>query len=540
MTENHAEQTNSLELCREAVQEEPPTDTPHPPLVERVVLRSGAGLLLLLVVCAALAYVGAYCYMAWFRVPYVFELEWLESGMAHQVQRVLDGKALYCAPSIEYIPFVYTPLYFYVCALVCSGSGVTFAAMRSVSFLASLSCFLMIFLHVRRETRSFFSGIVALGLYAATFRIAGAWFDTARVDSLFLFFLLAGVYLARFCPSRAGYASAGLLLALAYLTKQSALVVILPVCCGAVILDWRRSILLILTCAVVAGGSTLLFNHLSEGWYVSYLFGQPAAEAFVQKMWLGFWTKDLLAKMSIASSLALFGLFIQLGRKDVKHFLFYGGVAAGMVAVSWASRLHPGGYNNVLMPVYAWIAILTGLAIGAVFGHLRKEKARLLWAAQMGLCSMLLVQFASLLYDPRSQIPSDADYQAGQRLLELIGKTEGDVFIPYHNFLPALAAKPVFASKAGINGILDDRDTPRKARLLRELKEALREKRFGLVVLNTSRFLSSDLKRYYDHMPFPMPTGAFYPVTGMRTRPAHFYRPKRNAPAAQNRNKPRF
>ena len=61
-------------------------------------------------------------------------------------------------------------------------------------------------------------------LLAAIFRVGGAWFDVARVDTLFLFFLLAGGYAARVSSGWRGAAFAGLLMAFAFFTKQSALV----------------------------------------------------------------------------------------------------------------------------------------------------------------------------------------------------------------------------------------------------------------------------------------------------------------------------
>lgn len=57
----------------------------------------------------------------------------------------------------------------------------------------SLVVLTLIVFIVRRASGSTAAGVVATGLYAATYRVSGAWADTARVDSLLLALLLAAV-----------------------------------------------------------------------------------------------------------------------------------------------------------------------------------------------------------------------------------------------------------------------------------------------------------------------------------------------------------
>ena len=74
--------------------------------------------------------------LAALRVTYPFELEWQEGGMLDHVLRVLAGQPLYVEPSLEFIAFPYTPLYFHVSALACKVLGVGLPALRVVSILA--------------------------------------------------------------------------------------------------------------------------------------------------------------------------------------------------------------------------------------------------------------------------------------------------------------------------------------------------------------------------------------------------------------------
>jgi len=55
------------------------------------------------------------------------------------------------------------------------------------------------------------AGLLAAGMFAATFEVGGAWLDIGRVDSLFLFLLLAAVAAARRATTWQGGALVGLL-----------------------------------------------------------------------------------------------------------------------------------------------------------------------------------------------------------------------------------------------------------------------------------------------------------------------------------------
>ncbi len=142
-----------------------------------------------LVLCSVL-YILVYIFIAVQHIFYPYELEWMEGGMVDHVVRLLSRKQLYTEPSIEFIPFIYTPLFSYVGMIISKIFGVGFFSLRLISFLSSLGCFIIIFEFVRRETKSLFFAILSTGLFAATYRISGAWLDLARVDSLFLLFLL--------------------------------------------------------------------------------------------------------------------------------------------------------------------------------------------------------------------------------------------------------------------------------------------------------------------------------------------------------------
>jgi hypothetical protein len=102
----------------------------------------------------ALAHILTYVQVAVTRIPFPFTLEWMEGGSLVQVSRILSGELLYVRPSMDFIPQVYPPLFFYVAALASEFLGTSFAALRLVSFLSSLAILILIGLIVQRASRS--------------------------------------------------------------------------------------------------------------------------------------------------------------------------------------------------------------------------------------------------------------------------------------------------------------------------------------------------------------------------------------------------
>ena len=483
-----------------------------------------------IVFAGALAFICAYLYIAIQRIGYPFELEWLESNMAHEVQHVLGGHRLYEQPSINYMPFIYPPVYFYVCAGVCEVFGLeaAFPPMRAVSLAASLACFLYIYLLARRESGSRLGAFLAVGLFAATFRIGGAWFDLARVDSLMLFLLLASIYYARFGTSRLAHVFTGLLLVLAFQTKQYVLPLEVCILLGSFILHGRRALFAAFTAVAGVVLSIVLLDFLHNGWYSYYIFHQPTSYHIVHAQILGFWKNDIFHGFGLAATLAILSFMLLPTWRNWTTFFYYGGVTCGIMAITWAARLNFGGAQNVLMPAFAWIAFLCALCCVAVAEQIGQRRPARTAIIQIILCIVCLAQFKMLIYDVRAQIPSKEDRLAGETLLKRFRETKGEIFIPYHNFLPALAGRNIYVNRENIFGMLLDNTFPQRDAFLREIQDAITEKRFALIVLDRySEKMPIHFSDTYTAQPWQYAQkNAFYPVTGMRTRPQVFLVPK--------------
>lgn len=491
----------------------------------------------------SLYYLGVFIVIALLRMTYPFELEWMEGGMVDHVVRLVGGEQMYVEPTLSFVPYIYPPLYYYVSAGFSQLTGEGFFPLRLVSFLSALGSFALIHGYVRRETGHVRYGIMAAGLYAASFNLCGGWFDIGRIDSLFMCLLLGGIYAYRFFPSARGQVMAGVLFSLAFLTKQTALFVAVPLCLHCLISrrGWTRIIFPAVIGGLV-GSTTLVFDLWSDGWYHFYVFDLPKQHNLQKEMILGYWVHDLWRSMPLAF-LCIMGVGFAAIKNRKKDWFHSAMLVGGLIISSWLSRLHSGGWDNVLMPAFACLAIFFGLGIHQFHSCLRKRNQILIGQVFLLLC---VFQFASLHYDPAEHIPSQADEEAGWRVIQKIQSLPGDVFLPSHGYLLTMGGKPSMAQAQAVADIFRSHEKDLSKKLEMEIGLALRNQEFGalifdipwhyhdegkisawadeLFVVDGSPWFMDEVMKSYELAGelFPERT-VFWPVTGLKTRPQQIY-----------------
>jgi len=450
------------------------------------------------------------------------------------VQRVHTGHALYVQPSLHYVPWPYPPLYFWVSAGVAQATGVGFVALRLVSFAASLGTFAVIFAIVRSDARDRVAGLCAVGLFAATFRLTGAWLDIGRVDSLFLLLFLLAALVARRASSWRGGVAVGALVFLAFFTKQTALAAALPLLAWLLVRRPRVGASALGTSAVLVVGSTLVMNALSHGWYGYYVFGELGHQPLVSSAFIGFWVNDLWHPLGIALLVGVAGV---LGRwtsgrggklrPDLPGLDLV--VVLGLLGASWVGRVHSGGSDDVLIPAAAGVALLVGHACAAV----RRSPPRWRLLATALLAGPLVVQLVQLRYPLSAQIPTAADRRAGDQLVATLRRLPGQVVVLDHPWYAAIAGKGTSAQGEAINEVLRSSDDRGRTALVGDLPGAIASPEIGAVVLDSpedERGFADALGRAFVAAPAPLLSGrAFYPVTDLGLRPTELF-VRRTAP----------
>jgi hypothetical protein len=276
----------------------------------------------------------------------------------------------------------------------------------------------------------------------------------------------------------------------------------------------------------VAIGS-LALNLASDGWFAYYAFELPGQHSALWNKVGRFWSREVLGRLPVVTAAAVAFFVLDRGQRPDSRRLFYGCLAIATLGASMFSRVHSGGYLNVLMPAYAGLAILFGLGIASLSGGSPSTRRPWLHFAIFALC---LVQFGMLRYDVRAQIPSERDRLAGERIIEIIRGFEGEVLVPAHGYLPALAGKSRSAHRMAILDVLRGNDDARKETLEIEIREAILTQRFDAIILDAGDWFSEELASAYvlDEELFD-DLETFETRTGQRMRPQRVFLPRQAA-----------
>ena len=353
------------------------------------------------------ALVLAVCFV--WRIGFALELEWMEGGSLHQALRLQQGLPMYPAPSADFVPFLYTPLYPALLAALGGVFPLGYALGRAVSVLAVVAVGLGLWRLVGHEGKPRAHQAAAVGLWCAGYVFSFRWYDVARADSLFLALLLWGLLLLRSARGRPGRAAlAGLLVALAFWTKQTAAVFVLASGLAALLVAPRELLWYAGSIAVIDGGGVLLGQRLTDGqlWVYIYELHQSHAfnaERFTRKTWGMFlhaapFLALLLAGLAGARLRRLFRRTGTEGHVETvrsRGLAYWGALTAAALLVSALGYSTQWAEPNAFMP---------GVCLGAAFVAVALPVGR---GEAIALALVAAQLVFALLLEPRYQAVQD-------------------------------------------------------------------------------------------------------------------------------------
>lgn len=479
-----------------------------------VSMTTGDRVAIAIAISTGVAILAQYLYITAATIGHPFQLEWMEGGMLEVAARVRDGEPLYVAPSVDYVPYIYPPLYFTVVAALSPLLGLELWTARLVSFCATVGVAVLAFDHVRRVAGSRWLAACAPALFVATYELAGRWLHVARVDTLALYWLFASMWALRFGDRDRSAIAAGLLAGLAFATKQSALFALAPAMGIAALVDRRRSLIALGTFAAAAIVPTALFQTMSGGWYLYYLFELPGQHELV----LAHATTGLATRLAwLSPALLVVARALVLGRGSESALdLRDVGVILGLTATALISFVHSGAYQNVLLPMLLAIAIATPIAIARL--RLRPAIGALVVTVQLGV----------LTQPTAASLPEPGATASGERFLSWIGAREGELLLPDHGWLQRSVGKRSSGLGMAARDVLRAHPDDRGRTLLEaSLRAAFRERRFATLVLSDPVYLHDFFGAFY------RPAGeidlAPVPVTGAQLVPRYVLVPREKA-----------
>jgi len=416
------------------------------------------------------------------RVRYPYELEELEGYVFLNVLRVFHGQSAYPHPSLAFVPYMYPPGYYYVCAALGRVMGMTIQTLRSVSVLSTLGCFAVIYAMVWSEVRKHLPAIAAAGLYAGCYAECRGWFDLGRLDSFFVLLVL----LAMLTTRRAHPVVAALVWTLAFQTKQSILPAAIVMLCfdfGRRPQQVRRMLSGLAALVLGVGGSVLWLNHVTHGWYSYYVFTVPRANADLQlRTAVLFWPADMLRPLALALIVIVAGVFFTRPQWTSRATRFYL-AACSLVPLFWWIRTHSGSTVNALMPVYALVAVLFGIALARLLRVLPAMPQPLATVGVPLLLLAVLVQETAGIYNPGAFRPNQAMTTSMDAVVAQVRAIPGDAYVTQHPYYAYLAGKPAEADMVSLHDAMRP-EGPARDELRAQVQAAFATHRYAALIFD--------------------------------------------------------
>lgn len=490
---------------------------PTPPLSAHRVQDYLPRIMVAVFLIPVLAYLGC----AIMRLTCPFELEWMEGGSLQMMHRVLSGQPLYGPPTVEFVPYTYTPLYFYASALVSHIIGGEFLPLRTVSFISSLAAFIFLFLLVRRETGSVLGGAAATGLFAATYAVNGNWFDLARIDSLSVALLLGGIWLGLEGSKTRACVAGGILIALAFFTKQVAIIVAAPLFLAVLLRNGRRGLVFTISALIALVFGILLLDWYHDGWFLFYTLTSPRTR------WLHNLSWDALGKATVIEFLPIFIIPLGLAsptiwrvmtrphRKELSLIMVVGGL---FLAAAWG-RIESINFFNSSIPAHLGVSILFGLTVADFTTRSSSALKSLSLIGAFALQLAILVPFLGALVPQQKEISNFTDYSA------FLTSLPTPIYLPDHGYVPALGSANSFAHSIGIMDLMMGGSPQQVSEFRAQMEEALNARRFKTIVCDTHLYptwFKETLERNYEVNITNNPKGTWIPVLGFQAQPTIF------------------
>ncbi len=438
------------------------------------------GLIVLLVV--SLAASMAYLRLGLARVFYPYALDLVEEGMVMQAWRVAQGLPVFVPPNAEFVPQVYMPLFTWLGGHLLRLTGFAFWPLRLISFLSTVGTAVLLYVIGWRESGSKTAAFAGSALFLAGYRLAGGWYDLARVDALFAFLSLAGLVLLVYGVKKGTQRGTeetqsfteiwvvlgAVLLGLAFLTKQNGL--LLAAVAGFYLFTAesaegaeknkksafsafiRVPLLFVVPFVIVAAVPVFVLEWGSGGWFGYYVvtiaYASPLELArlrniFIWELGAGMGVLVGFTAVLAAQRLVSFfkGLTVAMLQSLIANnpWLVFGGTA---VFISVAGRTTVGGNLNNMMIGYAFLCLAPALSFPRRReSTLNKKMDTRLRGYDIGRdlawLVAILAQFGLVTFPLNGGLPQDywptADMRAaGDALLARVEAEPGEVWLLLH------------------------------------------------------------------------------------------------------------
>lgn len=372
------------------------------------------------------------------RVGYPHDLEWMTGSVLDHVERVRNGEPVYTAPTARWIPFLYPPLFYWLGSALGGGA----LACRLVSVVATLAQGGLVWSAARALDATKLWSAVAVLVFVAAFPFVGFWYDIERGDNLCGALVLAGAVALIRARGLRGHVLAGLLLAVAVLAKQQAIFYVAGGASGLVLArrasDGAARPRDLIGFVLAAGAPIAALVGIAGGhggWAAYYLLRMPQAHGVVLGLVDVVIWRDVPVGFLLAGATVTAGVVVAralLGRRATRRETIATAILLAGFAGAVASRMHIGGWINVLIPWTTCAAV----AVGVIGSRAESRYAANPWMPILAAVAVV-AQLCVWTYDPRRVVPTAAGAADEERLraeIELLERS-GEVLVPSRGHL---------------------------------------------------------------------------------------------------------
>ena len=212
-----------------------------------------------------------------------------------------------------------------------------------------------------------------------------------------------------------------------------------------------------------------------------------------------FFPNDVLAPMGVVLLLCLAAWALTGVRLRSPVASFYAIVTFVLYGAIEYLSLRAGAMP-AFIPVYAWSAVLFGVALHRLLAHLERTEGPGAAVAATVVLAAAVVQLAMFTYNPGRYLPSPAVQEARQRFIDQVRAIPGDVYVVDHNFDALMAGKQPHAEEQSVGTVMDMPGKEFAAEMRAKFDESLRSHRYSAVIVDGS--LLEDPYGFHDAYPY--------------------------------------
>lgn len=455
-----------------------------------------------------LVFLGLFVYSVSRRVPYPFELDWIEGEIVCHGVRLAQGLSVYAPPSTEFISEIYPPVYYVITAFFFTlFDAYNFFIPRLISVTCLVGILVLLYRSMVKEGGPKHIGLIISGIFLSFYEIHGPWYDLARVDMLLYFLVVLGCYVLAY-SKRTMLTTLGsaIILVLACYTKQTAVYFIPFIALYLFFTDRKRCYVFSGAVFVLLLAMFFMLQYISDGWFGTYAFfnplrynqvlAKPLSELQYKMLFelrdrlLPEMRYEIFYKLPVFFTILLACIIqkiVSVTRKT--RFTIWEYTAVGAALAYFTIRPHLGSDRNDFIMMTLWGCLLLGFFLIRLQGAASDDHRN---SRTITIYVLLTLQLILQLYNPKPLVPTAQDTKKGYEFISMVRNMPGEVYIPYHSFYAVLAGKQMIFNGGAYwiyNVLAEEKFKPT------DLIEKIKNRYFSAIILDDTGYLTAKGER---------------------------------------------